>query len=79
MIHIEVAKVFTNGGSQAVRLPKGCRFSGDEVLVNRIGNIVILAPKEEPWKNMLESLELFTDDFLAEGIADLPVQKREMQ
>ena len=71
--------MFTNGGSQAVRLPKGCRFSGDEVLVNRIGNIVILAPKEEPWKNMLESLELFTDDFLAEGIADLPVQKREMQ
>ena len=75
---MEVAKVFANGGSQAVRLPKDCRFSEDEVLVNRIGNIVILAPKEDPWKNMLESLEMFTDGFLAEGIEDLPIQEREM-
>ena len=47
-------------------------------MVNRIGNIVILAPKEDPWKNMLESLEMFTDGFLAEGIEDLPIQEREM-
>ena len=74
---MEVAKVFVNGGSQAVRLPKGCRFSDDEVLVNRIGNIVILAPKADPWSNMLTSLDMFTDDFLAEEIEDLPVQERE--
>ena len=75
---MEVAKIFSNGGSQAVRLPKTCRFDEDEVLVNRIGNIVILMPKSDPWKSMLDSLDLFTDDFLAEEIEDLPVQERAM-
>ncbi len=32
---MEYAKIFSNGGSQAVRLPKSCRFDQDEVLVNR--------------------------------------------
>lgn len=39
------AKVFENGRSQAVRLPKEYRFSDDEVSVNKIGDIVILMPK----------------------------------
>ena len=74
---METAKVFTNGGSQAIRLPKDCRFHDDEVLVNRIGNVVILMPKDDPWQSMLQSLDLFTEDFLADSIEDLPVQERE--
>ncbi len=74
---MDTAKVFANGGSQAVRLPKDCRFSGDEVLVNRIGSVVILMPKDDPWQSMLDSLPLFTEDFLAEGIEALPVQERD--
>ena len=73
---METAKVFSNGGSQAVRLPKNCRFNEDEVLLNRIGNVLILMPKSDPWRAMLNSLDLFTDDFLAEEIEDLPVQQR---
>ena len=73
---MEVAKIFSNGGSQAVRLPKNCRFDSDEVLVNRIGNVVILMPKNDPWAPMMQSLDMFTDDFLADGIEDLPVQER---
>ena len=72
---METAKVFTNGGSQAIRLPKDCRFQDDEVLVNRIGNVVILMPKDDPWQSMLQSLDLFTEDFLADGIEDLPAQE----
>ena len=42
------AKLFQNGGSQAVRLPKSCRFpSGREVLVRREGRRVILEPADE--------------------------------
>lgn len=74
---METAKVFTNGGSQAIRLPKDCRFHDDEVLVNRIGNVVILMPKDDPWQSMLQSLDLFTEDFLADGMDNLPVQERE--
>ena len=73
---MEYAKVFSNGGSQAVRLPKSCRFEQDEVLVNRIGKAVILLPKDDPWAEMMQSLSLFTDDFLAEGVHDLPLQER---
>ena len=72
-MRMEVAKLFLNGGSQAVRLPKNCRFSGGEVFINRIGNVVILTPKENSWAEMLSSLDLFTDDFLAEGVEKLPV------
>jgi len=74
---MDTAKVFTNGGSQAVRLPKNCRFSDEEVFVNRIGNIVILLPKADRWSALLESLDLFTDDFLSDEIESLPLEERE--
>ena len=74
---MEIAKIFTNGGSQAVRLPKSCQFQEKEVLANRIGNIVILMPPNDPWRGMLSSLNLFTDDFLSDGVEDLPLQERD--
>ncbi len=74
---METAKIFANGGSQAVRLPKNCRFDGDEVLVNRIGNVVILMQKNDSWSSMMTALEMFTDDYLKEPIEDLPLQERE--
>lgn len=39
------AKIFKNGRSQAVRLPKEYRFSDDEVVVNKIGDVILLMPK----------------------------------
>lgn len=74
---VETAKVFTNGGSQAVRLPKDFRFNEDEVNINRIGQIVILVPKENRWAGMLESLDMFTDDFMEDGRVDVKPEKRE--
>jgi antitoxin VapB len=52
------AKLFQNGGSQAVRLPRECRFpEGDtEVLVRRVGNRVILEPLEHLPDDFLSSL-----------------------
>ena len=42
------AKLFQNGGSQAVRLPRECRFpEGSEVLVRKVGRRVILEPVDE--------------------------------
>jgi len=42
------AKLFQNGGSQAVRLPKECRFTAQrEVLARREGRRVILEPADE--------------------------------
>ena len=75
---METAKLFKNGGSQAVRLPQSCRFTGDEVYVNRVGEAVMLIPKNAKWKSMIDSLSLFTDDFLEERNGDLPLEKREI-
>lgn len=72
---METAKLFSNGGSQAVRLPKNCRFDGDEVFVNRIGNAVILLPKNDPWSAAVMGLSMFSEDFM-EDYEDLPVQER---
>ena len=71
------AKLFENGRSQAVRLPKECRFSGDEVAVNKVGDIVILMPKENKWAGFLSSLEFFSDDFMSDGRKQPGVQERE--
>ena len=58
------AKIFENGRSQAVRLPKECRFSSDEVLVNKIGDIVILLPKSSNWDSFAAAIDMFSDDFM---------------
>lgn len=71
------AKLFENGRSQAVRLPKECRFTGDEVAVNKVGDIVILMPKENKWQGFLNSLELFSEDFMADGREQPSMQERE--
>ena len=64
---METAKLFSNGQSQAVRLPKAYRFSGTEVYVKKIGNTVMLFPKDQEWETFLEGLNSFSDDFMSEG------------
>ena len=71
------AKLFENGRSQAVRLPKECRFDADEVAINKIGDIVILMPKGNKWSGFLNSLEMFSDDFMSDGREQPESQKRE--
>ncbi|MDT9191068.1 MULTISPECIES: antitoxin [unclassified Limnospira] len=51
-----------SGNSQAVLLPKSYRFSGDEVVIKRLGNAVVLLPKENPWQVMFDALEEFPED-----------------
>lgn len=71
------AKLFENGRSQAVRLPKECRFSGEEVAVNKIGEVVILMPAENKWAGFLSGLNLFSEDFMEDGRAPHVPQERE--
>ena len=73
---MEVAKVFTNGGSQAVRLPKNCRFDDTEVIANKIGEVVVLIPKDNFWSSAKQGIDMFTDDYLSDEVDDLPLQKR---
>ncbi len=72
------AKLFQNGQSQAVRLPKEFRFEGEsEVEIRRLGDFVLLCPhKTNRWVTMFEALDEFDDGFVMNR-EDLPVQNRE--
>lgn len=72
-----VAKLFENGRSQAVRLPKEYRFNGEEVNISKIGDIVLLIPTSSKWSGFLNSLELFSDDFMEDYKRDNKLQDRE--
>lgn len=58
------SKVFENGRSQVVRLPKEYRFHCDEVMVNKIGDLVILLPKNSKWDSFITAIDMFSDDFM---------------
>ena len=74
---MEVAKIFENGRSQAVRLPKKFRFNTDEVIVQRLGDAVILVTKESLWQIFLNGLEEFSDDIFEDGRDQGNTEKRD--
>lgn len=61
---VERAKLFKNGGSQAVRLPKDCRFPEDqrEVVVRRVGRRVVLEPVDAWPEKFLACIGAWRDD-----------------
>lgn len=58
------AKLFKNGQSQAVRLPKEFRFKGEQVFIKKMGNATVLLPMDDPWQSLFNSLDKFSNDFL---------------
>lgn len=65
-ILMEKAKLFKNGSSQAVRLPKEFRFTGSEVYIRKMGDMVVLIPQKSAWKDWLSNLSECSDDFMIE-------------
>ena len=74
---METAKIFENGRSQAVRLPKKFRFNTDEVIVQQLGDAVILVPMESMWQTFMDGLNSFTDDIFEDGRDQGIQQERE--
>lgn len=74
---MKTAKLFKNGESQAVRLPKEFRFDGDEVLIKKAGNAVVLLPKKKSWDSLVDSLAQFTSDFMADRSQPTTSDRRE--
>jgi len=74
---MQTARLFVNGRSQAVRLPKEYQFAGENVYIQRIGEAVILFPVDKQWEVFLHGLNSFSDDFLSEGRTQGKDQERE--
>ncbi len=69
-------RIFQNGNSQALRIPQELRTETKEYLINKIGDIFIAYPANDPWSPVRQVIGTFPEDFLAEreqpGIADIP-------
>ena len=73
-----VAKLFANGRSQAVRLPKEFRFAGDEVFIEKKGNAIILTPRPKSWSEFFTEVPLPTEEFMDERIDPAPQQRDDL-
>jgi len=63
---MKTAKIFQNGKSQAVRLPKEFRFDDTEVFIKKSGHVVYLIPRDESWEILFSTLKKFSKDFMSE-------------
>ena len=64
----QVAAVFRNGGSQAVRLPREFQFDGDRVRIRRVGRGVLLEPLAIDPAEWFAALDAFSSEpFMPEG------------
>lgn len=72
---MDTAKIFVNGRSQAVRLPKEYRFDENDVFIKKIDDIVILIPRDKVWKTFRSSLNKFSDDLLIERDNEIPQER----
>ena len=73
------AKVFKSGNSQAIRIPKEYQMDMDELFINKIGNTIVIFPKNDPWGMFKESLAGFSDDYFIDGRKQPEMQKREIK
>jgi antitoxin VapB len=64
---MQTAKLFLNGRSQAVRLPKEFKFDGEDVIIQKLGEAVLLIPHEKVWEVFMDGIEGFSSDFMKNG------------
>ena len=73
---MKTAQASKSGNSQAVRIPKEFHLDSEEVEIRRRGDSLILRPTKQSWAALIGSLQKFTDEFMAEGRRQQPVQDR---
>jgi len=74
---MQTARLFVNGKSQAVKLPKEYKFRGENVYVQKIGEAVILVPVDKEWEVFMHGLNSFSDDFMSDGRLQETDQERD--
>jgi len=74
---MKTAKIFKNGNSQAVRLPKEYQFDSLEIEIYRRGDEVVLRKKRRDLTKVFELLTSLSDDFMENGRNQPPNQERE--
>ena len=63
---IETVDIKNSKGVQAIRIPKKMRINDDKVYLKKVGNTLYIIPYHDPWRNLIESTDSFTSDFMNE-------------
>lgn len=58
-------KVFQNGNSQAIRIPQDMRTDKKDYCINKIGDIYIAYPSDNPWAPVLQVIGTFPEDYMS--------------
>jgi virulence-associated protein VagC len=58
---MQTVRVFKNGGSRAIRLPKSFATRSNEFVFKELGGCAILVPSKDPWRPFLESIGKIPD------------------
>lgn len=75
---MDTAKLFTNGRSQAVRLPKAYRFEGKEVYIKKVSQGILIIPKDNSvWNVWEKNLKKYDMPFMPERNQPYPKQERD--
>ena len=61
---MNTAKLRMQGKEQLAIFPDGFQLVGEEVYIKKVGNAIVLIPKNNPWQTLWNSLDLFSDDFM---------------
>jgi len=61
---MNIVKLSNDNEHQFVDLPQNYQLDGEEAYIKKVGNVILLIPKNQPWQTLFSSLELFSDDFL---------------
>ena len=69
-------KIFNNGNSQAIRIPKEYRLEDNEVFISKVGSALVIYQPNDRLAVLMESLHEFTDDFLKDGRPTELLQKK---
>ena len=71
-------KTFMSGRSQAIRLPKEYRLTGEEIYINKIDDVLVIVEKDKLWDVFEKSVEKFSDDFMNERGTDIPDTREQL-
>ncbi len=73
----ETVKIKKKSGAQTIQIPAAFKIEDDKVYLKKVGNTIYVIPFHNPWESLIQSTELFTNDFLDER--DQPeIQERDL-
>jgi len=75
-LELHTTKPFMSGRSQAIRIPKEYQLEDTEVVINRVGDSLVITPKDSLQNAFYMGLSMLSDDFLADGRPEETMNKR---